>query len=470
MVKPSIAKAYSSQLQEVTLDNLAYNGNIPDWLSGSFISVGPAQFEVGETKFKHWIDGFAMLKKFTFAAGKVNFQSRFLHSEQYVKSNADQKLYFNEFATYAQHSWLAKVTSALKNLITPEQYDNCNVNTIKIDGQLVALTETSRSLTFDKTNLNTLSDFKFNDNLQGQMTLAHPHIDIKTGDIINITTEIGSKIKYHIYKVAHGSRQRTLIKTFVSDEFFYMHSFSITPSYIILFKSPLICNKYKLMFGLPFNDTLSWQKNKSSSFIIINRADGKVTEIETDAFICLHSVNAFELGSDIVLDLVCYENNNPYDELYLSNLLREPPLFCSPALRRYTVNLKQKECKFSTLGDGAVEFPRINYLQANGYNYQFAYTTLMINKEPYFFNALQKINVNTGKTQYWYKDNYYVGEAIFVKKPNDTMEDDGVLLFIAFNSISQCSALIILEAKTMQQMAEVALPFHLPFGLHGNFY
>lgn len=41
--KPSITTAYSSQLLETDLTNLTCEGEIPTWLSGSFISNGPAQ-------------------------------------------------------------------------------------------------------------------------------------------------------------------------------------------------------------------------------------------------------------------------------------------------------------------------------------------------------------------------------------------------------------------------------------------
>jgi carotenoid cleavage dioxygenase-like enzyme len=465
-----LLKAFSSQYLESSLDDLTVIGEVPDWLKGSFISIGPAQFEVGKTHFTHWFDGFSMLKKFTFNAGKVHFQNRFLCSEQYVKSNAEKKLYFDEFGTYARASWLGNLLHSLKFLVSKEQYDNCNVNTTKINNQLVAMTETSRILNFDRDDLNTLGDFKFTDNLRGQMSLAHPHLDAAAGEIINILTEVGSNIKYHIYKIARGSNERILIKTYTSDKLFYMHSFSLTYNYIVLFKSPLICDKFKLMFGMPFNKTLSWQENKGSSFIIINRRNGEVTEVDTDSFVCLHSVNAYEKNNELILDLICHENGNPYDTLYLKNLLSEQPIFHNPTLRRFIIDVPTKRCQMMTIANDIVEFPRINYLQRNGLAYNFAYTALMMNGEKSFLNAIQKINVNTGKAHYWCQPDYYVGEAIFVRKPNIAAEDDGIVLFITFNKIKQFSSLIILDAKTMHQLAEIFLPFHLPCGLHGNFY
>lgn len=52
--KLNLSKAYTSQSDEITLDNLRIDGDIPTWLSGSFVSNGPGQFEVGGTHFNHW--------------------------------------------------------------------------------------------------------------------------------------------------------------------------------------------------------------------------------------------------------------------------------------------------------------------------------------------------------------------------------------------------------------------------------
>jgi len=48
---PNLSIAYSSQYDEITLENLRIDGEVPTWLSGSFVSNGPGQFEVGTTHF-----------------------------------------------------------------------------------------------------------------------------------------------------------------------------------------------------------------------------------------------------------------------------------------------------------------------------------------------------------------------------------------------------------------------------------
>ena len=170
------------------------------------------------------------------------------------------------------------------------------------------------------------------------------------------------------------------------------------------------------------------------------------------------------------MDLVCHHSGNPYDRLYLSNLRSNKPELPIGEIRRYVIDIDEKSCNKKVLSTPAHEFPRINYKSSNGNNYQFVYTTLVANPEDQFFNAIQKLNIQTGSIQRWNKENYYLGEAVFVARIDSQLEDDGVLLSIAFNVSTQLSSLVVIDALSMQLLAEVCLPLHLPFGLHGNFY
>ncbi|MCH9757475.1 MAG: carotenoid oxygenase family protein [Gammaproteobacteria bacterium] len=468
--KLNLSKAYTSQSDEITLDNLRIDGDIPTWLSGSFVSNGPGQFEVGGTHFNHWFDGFAMLKKFEFKSGTVRFQNRFLQSTEYVKSNKQNQLNINEFGTYASTSKIGRIACAIKELIQYNTHDNCVVNTACIAEHYIAMTESKDMVSFNLDDLSTTGTFHFTDTLPGHLTTAHPHLDVNTHELINISIEIGKITQYHIDTIEPLTKTRKRIQTYQSDNAFYIHSFSLTNNYIILFKSPLVINKVKLMLGFPFNHTLAYQENTSSFFIVIDRNNGKIVEIEAPPFVCLHSINAYEFENKIMLDLVCHASGNPYDNLYLSNLRSSHPTLSTGKIKRYTINLHSKNCKQIIISNSAHEFPRINYMRCNGKHYQFVYTTLLSHSEDLFFNQVQKLNVQTGSTQCWGKPNYYLGEAVFVAKNHHQQEDEGVLLFIAFNAITQLSSLIIIDALSMQCLAEVYLPLHLPFGLHGHFY
>ena len=468
--KTDLSVAFSSQYKEMRLDDLSITGQVPEWLSGCFISNGPAQFEVGTTHFNHWFDGFAMLKKFDFNKGRVVFQNRFLRSQEFIESNKWGELNKNEFATYASNNTFRRMLLSIRELFKGNSHDNCVVNTAYLSSNYIAMTESNRVISFDINNLNTNGLFDFKDSLPGHFAIAHPHVDTKNGELINIAVEIGRFNKYHVYKIAPSSQSCDIIQTYVDDQLFYIHSFSITKNHIILYKSPLVMNKLKLMLGLPFNNTLSYKTDLTSFFIIINRTSGKTYELEADPFVCLHPINAFESKHQITLDVVCHFGENPYNKLFLSNLCAIKPKLPAGEIRRYEIDLQSNRCQHRTLSLRAHEFPRINYRRCNGSNYDFFYTNVVEKPGDQFFKVIEKFNIKTGEIQCFNKKDYYFGEPLFVEKTNASSEDDGLLLSIAYNNSTQLSSLVIIDSLSMELVAEVHLPFHLPFGLHGQFY
>lgn len=463
-------QGFDTQKQEITIAKLPIKGRMPNWLSGSYISNGPAQFEIGRTQLNSWIDGFAMLKKFDFQEGQVHFQNRYLRSEQYIHSNANNKLHFAEFDTHANPSLFGRMAHMFKSLIKPDAYDNCNVNTIRLQEHYLALTESNQIVEFNPGNLATIGHFQFNDTLKANLFTAHPHWDTHRKETITVAIEIGKDITYHLCKIAANSTKRDIIKSYVSDCLFYMHSFSVTENYIILFKSPLMLNKYKLMFGMPFSKTLFWKKQQVSQFLIIDRRNNQEHIIETEAFLCLHSANAYEHKGKIILDLICYDTGaNPYQELELKNLRSEYPRLCQSTLKRFALDLNTNECVTHVISDDNQEFPRLHYDAVNGKKYQFLYTN-SLDSEARFFNEIRKTNLDTGQIKTWKNSHYYFSEPLFIPKPNYKTEDDGIIIAIAYIANTNHSALVCLDAHELDWIAEIDLPLILPFGLHSNFF
>ena len=73
-------KGFTSLDRETHVDELPVRGALPLWLQGSLLRTGPAQWEAGERSMNHWFDGFAMLHRFSFAAGAVSYANRFLET------------------------------------------------------------------------------------------------------------------------------------------------------------------------------------------------------------------------------------------------------------------------------------------------------------------------------------------------------------------------------------------------------
>ncbi len=62
-----------------TLSRLFFLGSIPPWLQGTLLRNGPGLFSVGNTSYKHWFDGMALIHSFTFKDGKLGEKKKHLN-------------------------------------------------------------------------------------------------------------------------------------------------------------------------------------------------------------------------------------------------------------------------------------------------------------------------------------------------------------------------------------------------------
>jgi all-trans-8'-apo-beta-carotenal 15,15'-oxygenase len=86
--------------------------------------------------------------------------------------------------------------------------------------------------------------------------------------------------------------------------------------------------------------------------------------------------------------------------------------------------------------------------------------------------ALLKLDTHTGNTDLWSAaPRGFMGEPLFVPRPQGQGEDDGWVLVLMYNAERRCSDLVILEGKdiTAGPVSRLKLPHHVPYGLHGSF-
>ena len=118
-----------------------------------------------------------------------------------------------------------------------------------------------------------------------------------------------------------------------------------------------------------------------------------------------------------------------------------------------------------------MEFPTIRYDELNGKPYQWAYGTYLQGKASAYYDALVKLNVNSGNQTVWGIPGHYVGEPIFVADPAGTEEDDGVVMTNVLDSINNKTYLVVLDAVTMKEVARTSsTPRVMPLGYHGIYY
>jgi carotenoid cleavage dioxygenase-like enzyme len=457
---------FADLTEEVRVDALPLSGELPAWLHGGLVRVTPAQADFAQRSVAHWFDGMAMLNRFGFAGdGTVSYASRFLDTDARRDALASGGASVAGFATDPCRSLFQRVQS----LFSPATTDNANVNLTRIGDEYVAMTETPLPVVFDPETLETLGHDEGAEQF-GQITTAHPHHDPERGELVNFAAHLGRSSEYRVYARRSRSEARVLA-TMPVREPSYMHSFALTPRYALLLENPLVVNPLRLATsGKAFIHNYRWKPELGVRIHAFDRHTGVLHRTwVADPFFVFHTINAFEDGDDLVVDLCAHPDARIIELLELDRL-RAGTDHSSLAARplRLTLPAGGGRATARELADVDLELPRINYRARNGLPYRYAYGAGA--GDAPFLKRLVKIDVTDGSVAVWDEPDAWAGEPVFVPRPGGEAEDDGVVLSVVLDAAAGTSFLLVLDAGTFTELARARAPHHIPFGFHGQFF
>src|ERR1051325_10362785 len=149
---PLIERAFSFTPSEesYTIENI--DGDIPQFIRGTYYLNGPARFSHDGFHYNHWLDGDGMVCALRFEDGRVNFTSRFVHSAKYAAEEEARRPLFRTFGT-------AFECHRLKRGVMLES--PVNVSVYPYAGTLLAFGEQGLPLELDPLTLETRGEFNF---------------------------------------------------------------------------------------------------------------------------------------------------------------------------------------------------------------------------------------------------------------------------------------------------------------------
>jgi carotenoid cleavage dioxygenase len=177
-----------------------------------------------------------------------------------------------------------------------------------------------------------------------------------------------------------------------------------------------------------------------------------------------HTVNAYDDGEDVVLDVVRHE------QMFSRDLYGTAD--GTGTLERWTVDLRSGRVEQRRLDDRRQEFPRMDP-RAVGRRHRYAYTTEARALSGDFANPfgtlLQHDLVRGTTTAARLGPGRQAGEGIFVPAGAHAAEDEGWVLSVVYNALEDRSDLVVLDATEFggRPVATIALPQRVPFGFHG---
>jgi carotenoid cleavage dioxygenase-like enzyme len=436
------------------------SGAFPDWLRGRLIRTAPAVFEHGAWSARHWFDGLGMLYRFSIEGpDRVVWAQRLLDCEASRAALATGRIPLATFASGNGRPFWRRLVQPI-----PRRTDNANVNVVPMGPDWVAMTETDRQLAVDPQTLETRREVPYDDDLPHGMSMtAHPLHDAERDLVVNVGTVRGARSELVVYAHPPGSRRRVPFGRWAVRHLPYVHSFGLASDCAVLVAHPMTYRAAALLWSNRFVEHMKWRPEEGTRLVAVDRASGAITVYEADALFVFHTVNAFRDGADLVLDVVAHDDPSPMTQAFRVERIGEwsrPPL---GRLTRVRMTPGRARAQVEPLVGERFEFPVVNPA-VRGRKHGVVWGTI-VGAE----SAIVRVDVERAEASTFSSPGIVFGEALFVRAPDATREDDGVLLAVGVEPTASRAKLVAVDAREMRPLAEAVVDTPIPLGFHGSF-
>jgi torulene dioxygenase len=333
--------------------------------------------------------------------------------------------------------------------------------------------------------------------LKGPFSAAHAKTCPVTGEVYNYNLEVSKNPVYKLFCASPSTGKTRILATITDAPAAYLHSLLLTQNYVILcvWGSHYAYKGMSLMWNQNILDSIaSTDKKQPAKWYVIDRTSaqkGIVATYQSDTFFCFHTINAYEETTNgqtsVIADLTCFNDTSVLKRFYYENLLSTAPGARTytgakrennrPWLARYRLPSIPSEADipgkkprtavqvYAADRDHSLELPTINPAYVTK-KYRYTYGVTDRNQAS-FWDGLAKFDSETQTSIFWQHKAQTAGEPIFVRDPEGTEEDDGVLLTVVLDGNRGRSYLLCLNARDLTEMGRAETPVVVGFGFHG---
>jgi carotenoid cleavage dioxygenase len=451
---PFLEGAFAPVTEELTAFDLQVTGRVPRELNGRYLRNGPNVLGLEDPRAHHWMLGEGMVHGVRLREGRAEwYRNRWVRSSQVAN----------------------KLGEPYPGPVPPDDFP-CNTHVIPYRGRILALQE-GGPLPYELDDeLGTVGTYDFRGTLEGAFA-AHTKYDAYAGELHAIAYYPTWDHVRHLVVDPAGRVSRTT-RIPVADAPM-IHDFALTEKHVVILDMPVTFDPAAAERGDPV--PYVWNRRHPARVGVLPRAGGAVRWFEVAPVYYSHTLNAYEEGSRIVIDMTNFPapffvagrgSGGPYD----AGTVR---------LDRWTIDLRHGHVRTRTLDDRPQEFPRVNEAlvsRRHRYGYSAAAADMTLAyltadgspPDRAFGNALIKHDLLRGTAQvHRLPRNAAASEAVFV--PSDATdpaaaEDDGYAIAYVHNPDRGASDLVILAAQdfTGEPVARIHLPGRVPLGFHGS--
>ena len=431
---------FAPVVKEVDAANLPVQGAIPRELRGHLLRVGPNPIAPDPADY-HWFLGDGMVHGIELRDGRaLAYRNRWVRTDQ-----AAPRL--GGAPRPGQPPDVSPVSSA------------ANTSVVAHAGRVLTLYEISLPTEVTPT-LETRGRYDFGGRLRSPMT-AHPKIDAQTGELLFFGLDILGPpyLRFHVVD-ASGTlvRSTDIIVPGAS----MMHDFAITENHVVFLDLPVVYD-LALVGKRPF--PAKWQPDYGARVgVMPRRGDGAVRWFDVEPCYVFHTLNAYDDGDRVVIDLVRHATMFERDIYGVGD--------APGTLERWTVDLDRGRVSEERVDDRGQELPRIDD-RLVGRRHRYGYNNLVPSQRDgrVEIGGLIQHDLRTGRSvPARLGPGKAASEGVFVPARDGADEDEGWVLSVVYDPARDGSDLVILDATDFggRPVAVVGLPQRVPFGFHGT--
>jgi all-trans-8'-apo-beta-carotenal 15,15'-oxygenase len=443
---------------------LEVRGTMPKELSGVLYRVGPARHDVYGDRFRSWFDGDGMVHALAIGGGGVTYRSRFVATSGKIAEDGAGKRLYGGFATPGPGGPVARF------LHRNRRKNPANTNVVFHGGKLLALCEAGRPYRLDPETLATVGEDDMSGTLAPDATYsAHPKLDTETGEMWNFGVSYGPTARLHLFCTTKKGETRGVAELTMPAAAM-VHDFALTKTKAVFVIAPIVLPRVPLGLVLgqaSFGESLRYRPELGVSVAVVDRATGEARWSKADPFMLFHTVNAWDDGDDVIVDVCAYPDARIMHTIE-DVMTGDTP---SPA-RAYVERLKLASSGRITrtrLSETALEFPRVAG-RVLGKEHGKVYGVAWPEGRP-FISQPAVIDTVTGSARFApLGPAEFAGECVPVSKAGAGSESDVWLLTLVLDGASRATELRVLDGSDVAAppVATVRLPHVVPFGFHGN--
>jgi carotenoid cleavage dioxygenase len=474
---PYLADNFAPVREERTEADLPITGTMPEYLDGRYLRIGPNPIGSPDPSTYHWFMGTGMAHGLRLRGGRAEwYRNRYVRSADVAKTLGERAHPGPVFAGFD--------FSPNTNIIG---HANRTYAIVEGGGRPYELTDT----------LDTIGPCDFDGTLPGGYT-AHPLTDPATGELHAVSYFFGwaDRVQYSVIDPTGRVRKTVDIKVGGSP---MIHAFSLTERHVVIFDLPVTFDAAKaassgvprllrkpverIMAGTvgrrPIPDRVvaltagrtltsggdatlpySWNADYPARVGVMPRdgSDGDTRWFDVEPCYVYHPFNAYDEGDRIVLDVVRHPRMFATDH--------RGPSEGPPTLDRWTIDLNAGKVLEERIDDRGQEFPRIDE-RLTGRRNRYGYSVGFESGQTSQSLIKHDLAAGTSATR-TFGAHGEPGEFVFVPADPDAAEDEGVLIGLVYDGDSDRSDLVVVDAGTLETVAEAHLPVRVPHGFHGN--